>query len=35
MIEDVAVQRGVDEAGSSLVLELAVTTYYWTNGRGD
>jgi Tfp pilus assembly protein PilO len=35
VIEDVAVQRGVDEEGSSLVLELAVTTYYWTNGRGD
>jgi Tfp pilus assembly protein PilO len=35
VIEDVAVQRGADEAGSTLVLELAVTTYYWTNGHGD
>jgi Tfp pilus assembly protein PilO len=35
VIEDVAVQRGADEAGSTLVLELAVTTYYRTNGNGD
>jgi Tfp pilus assembly protein PilO len=35
IIEDVAVQRGTDEEGSTLVLELAVTTYYWTTGHGD
>jgi Tfp pilus assembly protein PilO len=35
VIEDVAVQRGADEAGSTLVLELAVTTYYRTSGNGD
>jgi Tfp pilus assembly protein PilO len=34
VIEDVAVQRGADE-GSTLVLELAVTTYYWTTGHGN
>lgn len=35
VIEDVVVQRGADEAGSTLVLELAVATYYWTNGHAN
>jgi Tfp pilus assembly protein PilO len=34
VIEDVAVQR-LTEEGSTLALELAIATYYWTNGHGN